>query len=114
LFKTDSEQIEGYEVTLPDLYKDIKFLDTERGITWYPSVMNVPNYGIVFIDGTDKSDWKWKAAPAVDVAESEKEKYPIPGKPGEFYTKHLDMTLAKEFEQTQFTDACKHIGIIKS
>jgi hypothetical protein len=114
LFKTDSEQIEGYEISLPDLYKDIKFLDTERGITWYPSVMNVPNYGIVFIDGTDKSNWKWKAAPAVDVAESEREKYPIPGKPGEFYTKRLDMTLAKEFAQTQFTDACKHIGIIKS
>lgn len=114
LFKTGTEQLDDYEITLPDLYKDIKFVDEERGITWYPTVMNAPNFGIVFVDGTNESDWKWKAAPSVDVSKKDKEKYPIPGKPGEFYTKRLDMSLAEEFDRTQFTDACKHIGLIKS
>jgi len=113
LFKTDSEVLEGYEQPMPQLFKDIKYVDAERGITWYPTVMNVPTLGIVFADGTDALSWKWRAAPAVDVAEGEKEKYPIPGNPGEYYTRRIDMSLAKDFEQNQFTDACKYIGLIK-
>lgn len=114
MFKTDSEELIGFEQPMPELYKDIKFVDTTRGITWYPTVLNVPTVGIVFVDGKTKEDWKWKAAPAVDVAESEKTKYPIPGKPGEFYTRRLDMESAREFEQTEFTEACKYVGLIKS
>lgn len=113
LFKTDSETLAGYEVSMPELYKDIRFSDQERGITWYPTVLNVPTIGLVFVDGTSKEDWTWKAAPAVDVSEQDKEKYPIPGKPGEFYTKRIAMDLAKSFAQTEFTDACKYIGLIK-
>lgn len=113
LFKTDSEQLAGYETTMPELYKDIKFVDSERGVTWYPTVLNVPTVGLVFVDGTTKDNWVWKAAPAVDVDEQEREKYPIPGKPGEFYTRRVNMELAKEFEQDQFTEACRYIGLIK-
>ena len=113
LFKTDSELLAGYEQPMPELFKEIKFVDSGRGITWYPTVMNVPNYGIVFADGTNSTDWVWKAAPAVDIAKEEQEKYPIPGKPGEYYTKRVSMELAKAFAQTEFTDACKYIGLIK-
>lgn len=113
LFKTDSEQLTEYETTMPELYKDIKFVDKERGLTWYPTVLNVPTIGLVFVDGVSKEDWTWKAAPAVDVNEEEKEKYPIPGKPGEYYTRRVSMELAKPFAQTEFTAACKYIGLIK-
>jgi DNA-directed RNA polymerase subunit RPC12/RpoP len=113
LFKIGSEELAGYEVSMPELYKDIKFLDQERGITWYPTVLNVPTIGLVFVDGTSKEDWTWKAAPAVDVPDQDREKYPIPGKPGEFYTKRIAMDLAKSFSKTEFTDACKYIGLIK-
>ena len=114
LFKTGTDDLLGFEQPMPELYKDIKFVDSERGITWYPTVLNIPSLGIVFVDGKSKEDWKWKAAPAVDVAESEKTKYPIPGQPDEFYTKRLNMDLAKDFEQTEFTEACKYVGLIKS
>lgn len=113
LFKNGSEELAGYETTMPELYKDIKFIDQRRGITWYPTVMNVPTIGLVFVDGTTKTDWKWKAAPAVDVAEADRQKYPIPGKPGEFYTKRVSMELAQTFDQNDFTAACKYIGLIK-
>jgi len=113
LFKIDSEELAGYEVSMPELYKDIRFSDQERGIAWYPTVLNVPTIGLVFVDGTSKKDWTWKAAPAVDVSEQDKQKYPVPGKPGEFYTKRIAMDLAKSFAQTEFTDACKYIGLIK-
>ena len=113
VFKIDSEQLAGYETTMPELYKDIKFVDLERGITWYPTVLNVPTIGLVFVDGTTKQDWVWKAAPAVDVHPKEQKKYPIPGKPGEFYTRRVSMELAKTFSQTEFTDACKYIGLIR-
>lgn len=114
LFKTGTEELQAYEQPMPELYKAVKFEDTERGITWYPTVLNVPSLGIVFVDGTTPEDWRWKAAAAVDVADNEKEKYPVPGKPGEFYTKRLDMNTAKDFERTQFTEACKYVGLIKS
>lgn len=113
LFQTDSEALASYETSMPELYKDIKFVDSERGITWYPTVLNVPTMGIVFVDGTTTRDWVWKAAPAVDVDESEKEKYPVPGKPGEFYTRRVSMELAKAFAQNEFTEACKYVGLIK-
>lgn len=113
-FKTDSEALLGYETTMPALYKDIKFVDSDRNLTWYPTVMNVPTLGMVFVDGSDVTNWKWKAAPAVDVVESEKEKYPIPGKQGEYYTRRIDMTLAKDFEQQDFTEACRYIGLVRT
>lgn len=113
LFKVDGEQLAGYETTMPELYKDIKFIDQERGIVWYPTVLNVPTIGLVFVDGTTKDNWGWRAAPAVDVAEQDREKYPIPGQPGAFYTKRVDMELAKIFAQDEFAAACKYIGLIK-
>ena len=113
LFKTDTIELTAYEQPMPELYKAIKYVDSERGITWYPTVMNAPNLGLVFVDGAEETDWKWKAAPAVDVAEDEREKYPIPGQPGEYYTKRVNMSLAKDFEQNEFTEACKYIGLIK-
>jgi hypothetical protein len=113
LFKTDSEALVGYETSMPELYKDVRFVDSERGLTWYPTVLNVPSMGLVFVDGTTKEDWAWKAAPAVDVGDHEREKYPVPGKPGEFYTRRMSMELAKAFAQTEFTEACKYIGLIK-
>ena len=52
-------------------------------------------------------------ARVVKVDEEEKEKYPILGKDGEYYTERLDVDNAMEFGQFEFLKACKAMGIVK-
>jgi hypothetical protein len=96
---------------LPDLYKDIMFTDKD-GMIWFPTAVNMPQNGMVFYNGTTKENAKWAAVKAVEVTEEEKEKYPIKGKPGEFYQWRMDMTTMKPFEMKDFMEALSFIGVI--
>lgn len=108
----DSEYIKNFEETCPELFKDIKFIDPERKIVWYPTVLNFPELGLIFPDGANAFNWVWRAVPVKPVGEDEKEKYPIPGEPGKFYETKADMESSKTFDQKSFTDACKYLKII--
>jgi len=96
---------------LPDLYKDIMFTDKDDMI-WFPTAVNMPQNGMVFYNGTTKENAKWAAVKAIEVTEEEKEKYPIKGKPGEFYQWRMDMTTMKPFEMKDFMEALSFIGVI--
>jgi hypothetical protein len=96
---------------LPDLYKDIMFTDKDKMI-WFPTAVNMPQNGMVFYNGTTKENAKWAAVKAIEVTEEEKEKYPIKGKPGEFYQWRMDMTTMKPFEMKDFMEALSFIGVI--
>jgi hypothetical protein len=96
---------------LPEIYKDVMFKD-EDGLMWMPTTINLPQQGMVFYNGTTKENAKWAAVKAVKVEEAEKEKYPIKGKPGEFYEWRMDMTTMKAFEQKEFIEALSFIGIL--
>jgi DNA-directed RNA polymerase subunit RPC12/RpoP len=113
LNKADSEMIAVYEETTPQIMIDLKWIDPATNLVWYPTVLNFPNLGIVFPDGTDASDWSWRSAPAIDIPTEEQKKYPIPGKDGEFYTRRVDMSSSKLFAKEQFTQACENIGLIQ-
>ena len=77
------EQIQS----LPELYKDLQWTDPETGLIWLPSTINEVEKGMIFANGTNTDNWGWGAVLAVDVKEEEKEKYPVPGKKGEYYKK---------------------------
>ena len=68
-----------------------------------------PNF---FANGSNTSNWKWTAVKAVEVSEEDKEKYPIPGKPGEFYKKRMDMENGKSFEERDYMEALSYIGVL--
>jgi len=106
-----SPTIEQYEETTAKLIKDLRWVD-DKNLVWYPIVLNFPNVGIIFPEGTSKLDWWWTTAPSVDVAEAEKTKYPVPGAEGQYYKKRVDMTKKEKFASTQFYEACKHAGFI--
>lgn len=108
----DSEFIKEFEETCPELFKDIKYFDEERGIVWYPTVLNFPELGIVFPDGTNAFNWQWRAVPVKAVGEDEKEKYPIPGQDGKFYETKADMESSRTYDQNSFYEACKYLKII--
>ena len=93
------------------LVKDLSVKDNDRNIWWYPSVVNMGKLGIIFPEG-NTNDWVWKFASVVKVDEEDKEKYPVPGKDGEYYTERLDVDNAMEFGQYEFLKACKAMGIV--
>ena len=92
------------------LVNELKYLDDERKIYWYPSVVNMGKLGIIFPEG-NVEHWVWKYAKVVEVSEEEFKDYPIPGKDGEFYTEKLDIDNALTFGQYEFLEACKLMGI---
>jgi hypothetical protein len=108
-----SNVIKHYEETTAELIKDLRWLDPKTNLVWYPIVLNFPSYGIIFPDGTNKHDWKWKAAPAVDIPEEEQKNFPIPHMKGSYYTRRVDMSASKVFEPHAFHDACVSIGFIQ-
>ena len=116
-FTTNSLMKEGEEFykqqieILPELYKDMIFEDKDS-LKWIPTTINVPTQGMVFYNGTSKENAKWAAVKAVKVLEEEKEKYPIPKKPGEFYEYRMDMSTMKGFEMKEFMEALSYIGIL--
>ena len=116
-FQTNSLMKEGeafYEEQLsilPELYKDLLFTD-EEGKIWMPTTINVPTQGMVFANGSSKEQWNWAAVKAVPVKEEEKEKYPIPGKQGEYYERRMDMTTLEGFPEREFMEALSYIGVL--
>ena len=116
-FQTNSLMKEGetfYEEQtniLPELYKDLFFKDKDEKI-WMASSVNLPQQGMIFANGPSKTDWGWAAVKAVPVKDEEKEKYPIPGKKGEYYEWRMDMTTMQSFEMREFMDALSFIGVI--
>ena len=111
LMKSNSEFINQQNETLPELYKDL-FFEDENGMIWMPSTVNLPQQGMIFANGPSKTDWGWAAVKAVPVLEEEKEKYPIPGKNGEFYEWRMDMTTLQMFPERDFIEALSYIGVL--
>ena len=109
--KLESEFLKEQMEILPELYKAL-IVEDEEGKIWMPSSVNIPNKGMVFANGSSKEQWNWAAVKAVPVKEEEKEKYPIPGKQGEYYERRMDMTTLKEYPEREFMDCLSYIGVL--
>ena len=101
----DSEKLEEYTKNHSQLMNDLKIFDEERGIVWFPSVINMGKKGIIYPEG-NVSNWHWYYAKVIDIPESEREKY-------DGHERRLDVDNAQKFGQFEFMDACKSMGIIK-
>jgi len=98
-----------YESTA-EIIKDLK--QVHEGLAWYPKVINLHEKGMVFPEWNKRiKDWYWSAVKAVPVTEEEKEKYPDPHNPGEFYKFRMDMKNIKRYDKMCFMDAAEKIGL---
>jgi len=111
IMKEGEEFYEQQIAMLPELYKDLLNKDDD-GMIWMPSTINLPQQGMVFANGPSKEDWGWAAVKAVPVTETEKEKYPIPGKKGQHYEWRMDMTTLQMFPEHDFMDCLSYIGVL--
>jgi hypothetical protein len=113
IMKKGSDFFEEQMEILPNLYKELMGEDDE-GKVWMPTTINIPQKGMVFANGNSIDSWKWAAVKAVPVKDEDKEKYPIPGKEGEFYEWRMDMTTLSEYGEKDFIDAMDYIGVFEN
>ena len=101
----DSEKLEELTKNNTQLMNDLKIMDEERGLIWFPSVVNMGEKGLIYPDGV-KTDWHWHYAKVIDVPEEQRKHY-------EGHDKRLDIEHPEVFGQFEFMDACQAMGIIK-
>jgi len=104
----DSEFLQQQMETLPELYKELMGED-ENGLIWMPSVVNIPDKGMVFADGTNSQNWRWAAVKATLMSEEEKTKFKEKGKE---YDYKMDMTTLTHFSERDFIEALSYIGVL--
>jgi len=104
----DSEFLQQQMETLPELYKELMGED-ENGLIWMPSVVNIPDKGMVFADGANGQNWKWAAVRATLMSEEEKTKFKEKGKE---YDYKMDMTTLTHFPERDFIDALSYINVL--
>jgi hypothetical protein len=110
--KTDSLDIEKYESTITEHMRSIKYIDTEAGLSWYPTFMQMPGAMLYCeevpreeFDNTMTSRLGWKVARVIDIFGEERLKYPIPGQVGKYYTSMLDVDNAEVYDNNHFKNA---------
>ena len=101
----DSDRLEELTKNNTQLMNDLKIMDEERGLIWFPSVLNMGERGLIYPDGK-KNDWYWNYAKVVDVPEKDRDQY-------EGHDKRLDIENPEVFGQFEFMNACQAMGIIK-
>jgi len=104
----DSEFLKQQMETLPELYKELMGED-EKGTIWMPSVVNLPDKGMVFADGANGQNWQWAAVKATLMSDEEKTKFKEKGKE---YDYKMDMSTLKHFSEREFMDALSYIGVL--
>ena len=87
-FALDSEHLEKATENNTQLMNDLKIIDNDRGLVWFPSVVNMGEKGIIYPDG-ELTDWYWYYAKVVDIPEDEQKKYP--NGQGGFHTHKYDI-----------------------
>jgi hypothetical protein len=99
-----SEFLEEQLEVLPEIYKALIHTDDE-GLNWIPSTINLPEKGMIFINGTTTEGWEWSACPAKELTEEELPKFP------KGTTHKMDMKSVKHFNERDFIEAIDYIGL---
>lgn len=106
LMKDGEEYYNEQISTLPSLYLDLKYKDLKDQY-WIPSIINIPDKGMVFAQGNSTDNWKWTAVKAIERTAEDKKKN----------VKHkvkwkMDMNNQAFFEERNYIDALTFIGIL--
>jgi len=108
----DGPYLEKHEEHLTEFMIDMKFLDEETNLVWYPSFMQMPG-GMLYPDG-NVNELKWKVAKVIPIYGDARLEYPIPGRDGEYFTSKLDVDNANIYDTGDFKNALDNLyGIVK-
>ena len=107
LMKEGEFDFEAYEETLPELYKDMKYVD-EDGRVWYPVGLNIEGKGTVFLNGKSVEEAQWSAIKAVELTEEEKEQ------PKYKNLTHKSDAKSLKYFADDFIEACDYVGLFEN
>ena len=113
----DSDALEQTLEYTAELIKDLRQDHVPPGggekLAWFPTVISMPDKGMIFPEPIKKGkkEFLWTVVKAIPVKENEKEKFPNPAKPGEFYKFKMDMKNPKRFNALCFMDAAEELGM---
>ena len=107
LMTEDSEFLEEQLEVLPEVYKDLVYVDGE-GLNWIPSTISLPEKGMIFVNGTSADKWNWSSVPAKELTEEELPNFP------EGSTHKMDMKKVKHFDERDFIEAMDYIGMFEN
>ena len=94
--------------SLPELYKDLLYED-EDGFIWSPSTINIPEKGMVFVDGRNKDDWQWAAMLSTETTKEERANNPILKN----QMRKMDKSTLKYFKERDYMNALEYIGMFE-
>ena len=95
------------QVGATQLMNDIALFDEDREIVWFPSVLNMGKFGVIYPEGI-QNNWVYKLAEVSPLTDLEKKDDKYDG-----HESILDVENAKTYGQYEFLDACKEMRIIK-
>ena len=107
LYTNDSDALKKLKESTSELMNEISFYDYDRKIHWFPTILNMGKFGMIYPEGT-KDNWSWKFAQVRELTEEEQKN---PMYEGHEHT--LDIENAKEYGQYEFLQACQEMGIVK-
>ena len=108
LMKAGTDFYNEQMVLLPELYKDLAWLDVDTELIWLPNNINVPELGMVYASGANIEEWKWAAVKAKELDEE------ITNKDGSISSYKPDMSTVKYFKERDYIDALSYIGALPS
>ena len=106
-YKWESPELKQAQVGATQLMNDIALFDEDREIVWFPSVLNMGKFGVIYPEGI-QNNWVYKLAEVRPLTDLEKKDDKYDG-----HESILDVENAKTYGQYEFLDACKEMGIIK-
>ena len=106
-YKWGSQELKKAQLGATQLMNDIALLDEDREIMWFPSVLNMGKFGVIYPEGT-QNNWVYKLAEVRPLTDLEKKDEKYDG-----HEHMLDVENSKSYGQYEFLDACKEMGIIK-
>jgi len=110
-FKVGSTALDAELDKSPELVKALQKYDEERDIVWIPTILNIPDNGMIYPEGSI-GNWNWRYASVVQIPEEEQKNYPVPNKEGEYFTSKLDVENSQQFADNEFYEACTAMGLI--
>ena len=107
LMKQGGEFYDQQIESLPELYKDLAWVDPETDLIWLPNTINQPELGMIFAYGPDSSNWGWAAVKAIELPEDERKEIA-----GKIQTHKMDMANMKIFHERDYIEALSYLGIL--
>jgi hypothetical protein len=107
LMKEGEEFYEQQMETLPELYRELAWVDPETNLTWIPNTINQPERGMIFAYGPNAQNWGWAAVKAIEIPEEEQKE--INGKK---QTHKMDMANMQIFHERDYLEALSYLNIL--